>query len=116
MAKRTYYGREHTITRRDMLDAFAEGGTVRGAAKYLGCSYGTVINACEVLGVKLPTRGPRSKPIAKRKLLKYRRGFSWAQIADRFGVSVTHIRAEFKRHRIKKRDERSKNADYPCES
>jgi transposase len=114
LAKRIYYGTDHTISRRDMLDALAEGGNVRAAALELGCSYGTAINACRVLGIGLPKRGPRSQPIPKARLLKYRKGYSWAAIAEAFDTSITHVRNEFKRHKIIKRDERSKNANYPC--
>ena len=115
LSKKIYRGMSHTITKTDMVKALQQGKGTRGAAKYLGCSCGTISNVCKVLGIRLNSRGPRCKPIPKGQLLKYRRGFSWAQIAARFDSSVTHIRYEFKRHNIKKRDERSKKADFTCD-
>lgn len=110
-----YYGSDFRISRSEAIDILNRNGTVRESAKEIGCSYGTANKIFKALRISLPNRGRRKVEIAKEDLQMYAEGFSWRQIADAFEVSVHTIRKEFKRHKIKKRDERSKNDWHPCD-
>jgi len=114
MSKRIYKGDEYVVTRMDAMKALKDAGGVRGAAKIIGCSYGTMQKICEHLDIKLPGRGRRRVEIAKSELKRFVKGYSWRQIADHFGCSIGAIRKEFKRHDLAKMDGRNKNADFPC--
>ena len=113
--KRNYCGDKHNYTKREVESALRKGGTIREAAKILGCSHGTLVHVCDVLEIRRSNRGRARKKIPKNQLEKLARGFSWEDIAKHFSCSVGLVRREFKRHGLAKRDERSKNAEHPCE-
>jgi len=110
-----YYGHKYTAHRSNVVTALRQGKGVRGAAEILGCSYGTVIHMCKVLSIKLGGQGRKQIIIARSRLLKYQKGYSWDRISNDLGHSVGLIRRMFKLHALVKRDERSKNANHPCE-
>jgi len=114
---KTYKGRHYTVTRAQALSAIKKAGDMRGASKIIGCSMGTMLRICRVLNIEIAPRGRRQRAFTKSELLPFatKKGYSWEAIAREFGCSVGLIRAEFKRFGLTKRDERSKNADYPCE-
>jgi len=111
----TYNGRKFSVTKAQALSALRTAGDMRGAAKIIGCSMGTFLHICRVLGVGVAPRGRRQRRFTKTELARFVKGHSWAAIAREFGCSVGLIRAEFKRLGLVKLDERSKGKDYPCE-
>lgn len=114
MAER-YHGDKHTFTRIQVAKAITKHGTIRAAATALGCSYGTLIKACDVLRIKRSNRGRARRSFTKKELSKYQKGYSWAGIAEALGCSVGLVRREFKRLGLAKKDERSKNAEHLCD-
>jgi len=115
MTRRNYTGDKYNFSRHDVQTAINNSGTIRAAAKTLGCSYGTLIHACDVLGIERPNRGRTRRAFTKKELSKYQKGYSWAGIAEVLGCSVGLVRREFKRLGLTKLDERSKNAEHPCD-
>lgn len=115
MTNRRYNGEKYNFMRNDVERMIAREGTIRAAAKAFGCSYGTLIHACDVLGIERPNRGRTRRSFAKKELSKYQKGHSWAEIAEALGCSVGLVRREFKRLGLSKKDERSKNAEHLCD-
>jgi len=111
-----YRGYKHDFTRKEIADAVKAFSNLNQAAKALGCSFGTLSRALQHFGVKVPSRGRPVIHLTKTVLMKYRRGYSWADIAKALGVSASKVRKSFKMHGITKIDARNKGIDYPCEN
>ena len=110
-----YNGYRHTFTRREFFAAL-RGRTYHQARQVLGCSYGTLMQALKVFKVR--KRGGKGDPglplIPREELEPYVRGYSWVQLADMFGRSITSMRRSFKFAKLVKRDERTRDAFFPC--
>jgi len=110
-----YEGDHYSFSRTEAVRAIADGGSVRGAARLLRCSYGTMIHICRVLHIPLGGRGRPRRALERKTLARYTQGHSWAYVAGALGCSIGLVRREFKRHGLSKRDERNKRVYHPCD-
>jgi len=111
-----YEGYKHNFTRKELQQAVKAFSNLNQAAKSLGCSFGTLSRALQHFKIKVPSRGRPAIHLTKTVLMKYRKGYSWAQIAKALDVSPSKVRQAFQMHGIVKIDARNKKKDYPCES
>ena len=112
---KTYIGSHYRITRATARTALKHGRTIRAAARLMGCSYGTAITVFEYYDIQTGDRGRRRVQLERELLASYVEGYSWRAIARELMSSVGTVRKEFKRHGLRKRDERSKNDWIACE-